>query len=105
MRLFIMSPKGDFEAIVAAEAELDGAFDAIDVETGEHISVQGWACDIEALDEPDDGPAIPPELLTWNQMTPDARARLMARVGERKTLQLWLRACLAEVKAGRHVDA
>jgi hypothetical protein len=55
-RYFISDSTNDLDVLVADDADMDGAFDALCLETGEVLRINGWqATAIEAIGE---GPEV-----------------------------------------------
>lgn len=51
-RYFISDGTTDFDVYVAIDADMDGAFEAIDAATGERFRINGWmATDIDLIEE------------------------------------------------------
>jgi len=97
MRFVLVSPAGEFEAVAVAESDLDGTFDAFDVDNHLWTTIHGWQCDLELIDGPIDSDELPEPLRAWNGLSEADRAAVMGRVGERESQCEWLRACLREV--------
>lgn len=51
-RYFISDGMTDFDVMVADDADLDGAFDAVCVESGERVRINGWQAEtIEKIED------------------------------------------------------